>query len=142
VNSSGVQIDRIGVRRQLRCQLGLQFLQLRVGVGGSQVVEDAGGARQQLPRTLHRDDGVLERHGGSIARDRIDLLALLGHAGFDRRTEVGVLDPVEGRQLIRQRTRLHERIDPHGCGRHDGIGSGRRCGIHRIHRVLRAGSEQ
>src|SRR5690606_37871068 len=72
-----------------------------------------------------RDDVVLERLRSGIARDRLDLSQLLGHAGVEGRSEMTVVDEVELRVLQRQRT-LDEkgigRFGGHALARHDDSG--------------------
>jgi hypothetical protein len=132
----GVEEDRVRVRRQLRRDLGLDLLHRIVAVALVQVEEHLRHARQEAPGALERDDRVVERRRGGILRDRVDLLALLGHAAFERRHVIRVVDLVERRQVIRQRAGREERIRRRGrrhrrgdwrlCRRGCGCGCGHR----------------
>lgn len=83
-----VQADGVGVRRQPRLELGLQLLQLRVGVRGALVVEHRQRPPQQHPGALQGDHRVLEARGLRIGGDPRDLGELLGHARFEGRPVV------------------------------------------------------
>src|SRR5690606_29833587 len=105
-----VQKYGVAVLGQPRRDLGLDFVQRRIGVGRREVVEDRGGAVEDGAGALHRDDGIGERRRFRRVRDGIDLLALLLHAGFEGGREVRVVDAIERRKLVRQRAGLEERV--------------------------------
>jgi hypothetical protein len=105
-----VEVDRVGVRGELRRDLGLDLLDRRIRVRLVHVEEDLGHPRQQLARPLHRDDRVLERRRLGIRGDRVDLGALPLHALLEGGQVVGVLDAVERRGLVEERALRGEGI--------------------------------
>src|SRR5690606_34857977 len=74
------------------------------------VVEHPRDAHERLAALLERNHRVLERCGRSLARDRGDFSELLFKAPLKRGHEMLIADVGKGRQLIRQRTGLEERI--------------------------------
>ncbi len=111
-----VQENGIIVRRQLGGHGAVNGFQRRVGVGAGEVGKDGFDAVQQLARTLHGDDGVLEGRGLGIVRNSRDLLQLLRHALLEGRREMLVLDLIERRQVIGQGAFGQQGIGGHGEG--------------------------
>ena len=105
-----VQKDGIAVGGQLGRLDVFYFLQRGIEVGGRNAVEHVRDAVEQLAGLFHRHDCVLECGRRGIIGDRLHLLALLGHAGFDGGLIIGVLDFVEWRRLKRQCAGRIERI--------------------------------
>ena len=105
-----IEIDRVGVCRQLRRLFRFDLLHRVVGVRLRQVEENLRGARQQIAALLHRDDRVVEGRWIGIVRDDLDFREAALHALFDRGLVVGVLDLVEWRRLKRQRAGVVKRI--------------------------------
>ena len=115
-----VEVHLVAVRGELGRHLALHGLQLRIGVGAGQVVEDGLDASQHPARALHRDDGVVEGRLVRVGRDRLDLLAVFGDALLERRQEVVVADLVEAREVQRQRAFDEQRVRRRRVGGLDG----------------------
>jgi hypothetical protein len=111
-----IEVDRIALRRQARCHVGVDALHLRVGVAGIEVREGGFDALEHPPGTLERHHRVREGRRGGVVRDGLDLAQLLGHARIERRAVVAIAYAVEGRELEGERTRGSERVVGHCRG--------------------------
>src|ERR1051325_2687143 len=96
--------------RQLWRFVGFDLLQRVVGVGGREVEEDLGNARQQSARALHRLKRVRERRPRRIVGDLFHFGQLIFHACLNRRLVVAVLYLVERRRVKRQSAFSEERV--------------------------------
>lgn len=105
-----IEADGVFVGREKRGVALFQCVRRVIRVSARLVEEHAQHAPEQLPTALERLDRVRERGLIRLRGDRLDLAALLGHAGLDRLGVVIVGDLGEGRQLVRERTRSEERI--------------------------------
>jgi hypothetical protein len=103
-----VEVDRVGVRRQLRRHLGLDRVERVVGVGPGHRAERGIDPAEHPPRALERDDRVGERRRLGIGLDRLDLRALDGHRLLERGLVVAVPDLAEVGRAERQRPVLGE----------------------------------
>ena len=97
-----VEQDAVAVRGQLRRDLHLDCLHLVVGMRRHQAEENARDTVQNLARQFHRYQRVPDRGRLVLIDDGVDLRQVLGHAGFERRQVVAVVDPVERRILQKQ----------------------------------------
>ena len=95
---------------QARRQLGLECLQLGVGVSRDEVGKGGPDAREESPASLERHEGVLERRRLWVTRDLPDLCLLLLHPTLEGREEVLVADAVEVRHPQRQGALDEERV--------------------------------
>ncbi len=114
----GIEQDGIAMGGAFRSDLGFDFLQAGIGICRREARKDAIHAGERLPRAFHRDDRFFEARLGRVLRNRLYLLQLLRHRGFERGREMLGLDAIKGRELVKQRARLQKRI----CRR---VGSGR-----------------
>jgi hypothetical protein len=122
-----IEMNRVLLRGELRCHLGVDLLHLRVGVAGIEPPEGRVDAVHQLPGALESDDGVVERGGLRVVSDARHLPELLAHAGVECGQVIAVADAVKGWQLERERARLHQRVVGH-CGDPCSLLSGRLAG--------------
>ena len=113
-----IQGDRVGVGGQLGGVLGLDRLQLGVGVGRGQAPEHPAYAVEDPAGALQRDDRVREGGRGVAVGDHRDLGQLLGHPGVQTGPEVLDGDVGERRQLVRQVAGGEERVVRAGLGDH------------------------
>ena len=113
-----IQGDRVGVGRQPGGVLGLDRLQLGVGVGRGQAPEHPAYAVEDPAGALQRDDRVREGGRGVAVGDHLDLGQLLGHPGVQTGPEVLDRDVGERRQLVRQVAGGEERVVRAGLGDH------------------------
>ena len=105
-----IQRDLVLVRGELGCELGLQLLDVVVGVRLREVEEHLGDARQQHAGFFGLLDRVVERRLGRIVGDRLHLGEMHAHAFLERGRVIGHLDLVERRRVERQRRFGRERI--------------------------------
>jgi hypothetical protein len=109
-----VEGDGVVVRRQLRCDVGLDPPDAVGAARAHQREEHRRHALQGPPGALQRDDRVLERGRSGVGGDRLDLRALLGHPGLERPGEVLLADRGEVGVAEGQRARGEERVRAHG----------------------------
>ncbi len=108
------------MRRKFRRHFLFDLLPRRICVARVEVREGSLRAVEQSAGALERDDRVIERRLVRTVRDRLDLLQLLAHSGFDRGHKMLILDLVERRVVIRQRAFGRERIVVKIGGGHGG----------------------
>ena len=107
---AGVEADGVAVRGEPRRELRLEGVDRLVRVGGARIREHRQHAAEERARALERHERVLERGRRRILRDRLDLGALLAHAGLDRLAVVLGSHEGEQRQPVGERTGFEERI--------------------------------
>ena len=123
VQAAGLRCDRLhpGKERPVEvngvfmgCQARTDFLFNALhavgGVGCAERKEDDGGASQCLARNLQGGNGVLEIGCLRVRGDAFDLCGVRVHAGLEGREEHVLLDLPERGKLIRQATRVKERV--------------------------------
>ncbi len=136
----GVQEDGVAMGGQLGRHVAVNGVERIVGVGALQVLERGLHAGQQLARTLHGHDGVVEGGRLGVVGDGVDFLQLHAHALGEGGCEMLVLDLVEGRVFERQRAGLEEGIAGQRCG--GGGGRCGRCGVGKLgHSQAKAGHQ-
>ena len=94
-----VQAYRVVVPRERGRDVLLQLLEDVVRVRAGEHAEHRRDTHHGLATLFERHQRVLERRCGRIVRDGLDLSHLQPHRLFERRTEIGVRDRVEGRRL-------------------------------------------
>jgi hypothetical protein len=93
-----VEIDLVGVAGKQRRHIALDRLDLLIGIRAGKVEEDGAGPVEVEAAPLQRRNRVVEARRLGIARDRVDLGPLLGHADVERRPEMLDAHVHEGRR--------------------------------------------
>lgn len=105
-----IKQNGVAVRGKFWRHLFLDFLNVGIGVRGSQIAEKTMNAREQLSGTFEGNDRILEGRSFRAIGNLVHFFQRLFHSSFQRRREVLVLDAIERRELIRQRAFSQERI--------------------------------
>ena len=100
----------VTMRGKFRSDFGFNFLANGIGIGGIKIREYPLGSIEKLAGSFQSNEGIVETRFLRVVCDRVYVLELFLHAGFDRRGEMLVLDLIERGHVIGQRAFGEQRI--------------------------------